>query len=141
MSVSYSYRERKLSKVLNLLKGEKEKEYFLSLYNSLPAVSKTYMKDALAFQVYERFQNEELDSLGYGILSDFSPQTDIIESFYYECRDKTDFVKSFHSAITRLIWRERLENHKAFYLYDCKSPMLFQERHGLHAKSVKEGAS
>ena len=130
MSVSYSYRERKLSKVLNLLKGEKEKKFFLSLYNSLPAVSKKYMKDALAFQVYERFQNEELDSLGYGILSDFSPQTDIIESFYYECRDKTDFVKSFHSAITRLIWRERLEEHKAFYLYDCASPI-----------SIKEGAS
>ena len=81
MSVSYSYRERKLSKVLNLLKGEKEKEYFLSLYNSLPAVSKKYMKDALAFQVYERFQNEELDSLGYGILSDFSPQTDLGKIF------------------------------------------------------------
>ena len=108
MSVSYSYRERKLSKVLNLLKGEKEKKFFLSLYNSLPAVSKKYMKDALAFQVYERYQNEELDSLGHGILSEFSPQEDVIENFYLECKEKTPFIKAFHSPISRLIWRERL---------------------------------
>ena len=43
--MSVSYRERKLSKVLNLLKGEREKKFFLSLYHSLPAVSKKYMKD------------------------------------------------------------------------------------------------
>ena len=117
MSVSYSYRERKLSKVLNLLKGEKEKKFFRSLYNSLPAVSKKYMKDALAFQVYERYQNEELDSLGHGILSEFSPQEDVIENFYLECKEKTPFIKAFHSPISRLIWRERLKSPKWFYLY------------------------
>ena len=117
MSVSYSYRERKLSKVLNLLKGEKEKKFFLSLYHSLPAVSKKYMKDALAFQVYERYQNEELDSLGHGILSEFSPQEDVIENFYLECKEKTPFIKAFHSPISRLIWRERLKSPKCFYLY------------------------
>ena len=117
MSVSYSYRERKLSKVLNLLKGEKEKKFFLSLYNSLPAVSKKYMKDALAFQVYERYQDEELDSLGHGILSEFSPQEDVIENFYLECKEKTPFIKAFHSPISRLIWRERLKSPKCFYLY------------------------
>ena len=117
MSVSYSYRERKLSKVFNLLKGEKEKKFFLSLYNSLPAVSIKYMKDALAFQVYERYQNEELDSLGHGILSEFSPQEDVIENFYLECKEKTPFIKAFHSPISRLIWRERLKSPKCFYLY------------------------
>ena len=115
--MSVSYRERKLSKVLNLLKGEKEKKFFLSLYHSLPAVSKKYMKDALAFQVYERYQNEELDSLGHGILSEFSPQEDVIENFYLECKEKTPFIKAFHSPISRLIWRERLKSPKCFYLY------------------------
>ena len=124
MSVSYSYRERKLSKVLNLLKGEKEKKFFLSLYHSLPAVSKKYMKDALAFQVYERYQNEELDSLGYGILSEFSPQEDVIENFYLECKEKTPFIKAFHSPISRLIWRERLKSPKCFYLYGHKISTL-----------------
>ena len=115
--MSVSYRERKLSKVLNLLKGEREKKFFLSLYHSLPAVSKKYMKDALAFQVYERYQNEELDSLGHGILSEFSPQEDVIENFYLECKEKTPFIKAFHSPISRLIWRERLKSPKCFYLY------------------------
>jgi hypothetical protein len=115
--MSVSYRERRLSKVLNLLKGEREKKFFLSLYHSLPAVSKKYMKDALAFQVYERYQNEELDSLGYGILSEFSPQEDVIENFYLECKDKTPFIKAFHSPVSRLIWRERLKRSKEFYLY------------------------
>ena len=42
--MSVSYRERKLSKVLNLLKGEREKKFFLSLYHSLPAaVSYTHL--------------------------------------------------------------------------------------------------
>ena len=83
MSVSYSHREESYQKVLNLFERRKrKKKFFLSLYHSLPAVSKKYMKDALAFQVYERFQNEELDSLGYGILSEFSPQEDVIENFY-----------------------------------------------------------
>lgn len=115
--MSVSYRERRLSKVLNLLKGEREKKFFLSLYHSLPTVSKKYMKDALAFQVYERYQNEELDSLGHGILSEFSPQEDVIENFYLECKDKTPFIKAFHSPISRLIWRERLKRSKEFYLY------------------------
>ena len=115
--MSVSYRERRLSKVLNLLKGEREKKFFLSLYHSLPAVSKKYMKDALAFQVYERYQNEELDSLGHGILSEFSPQEDVIENFYLECKEKTPFIKAFHSPISRLIWRERLKSPKCFYLY------------------------
>ena len=115
--MSVSYRERKLSKVLNLLKGKREKKFFLSLYHSLPAVSKKYMKDALAFQVYERYQNEELDSLGHGILSEFSPQEDVIENFYLECKEKTPFIKAFHSPISRLIWRERLKSPKCFYLY------------------------
>lgn len=116
--MSVSYRERRLSKVLNLLKGEREKKFFLSLYHSLPAVSKKYMKDALAFQVYERYQNEELDSLGHGILSEFSPQEDVIENFYLECKDKTPFIKAFHSPVSRLIWRERLKRSKEFYLYE-----------------------
>ena len=55
--------------------------------------------------------------MGHGILSEFSPQEDVIENFYLECKEKTPFIKAFHSPISRLIWRERLKSPKCFYLY------------------------
>ena len=111
--------DKKLSQVLKLLRGEKERKFFLKLYNKLPyTMQKRYMSDALIFKVFLRYHNEHLDSLGHGNLSDFSPQEDIIKYFYFECKDETRFVFSFKDYLTRLIWIQRLATWIEFYLYD-----------------------
>ena len=75
------------------------------------------------------------DSLGHGILSDFSPQEDIIKYFYFECKDETRFVFSFKNYLTRLIWIQRLAHHKAFYLYEYANSSPDKLRY------LREGAS
>ena len=102
--MSEKYLEERVQRFLDseVLKGDKEKSFYLRLYGRLrPFKEKKIFSDILAFQFFERDCKEDYDSLGFGGLSDVVEQSQIIQEFYDMCKQDETWQDYFERDYNR----------------------------------------
>ena len=102
--MSEQYLEERVQRFLDseVLKGDKEKSFYLRLYGRLrPFKQKKIFSDILAFEFFERDSREDYDSLGFGGISDVVEQSQIIEEFYSMCKEDETWADYFEQDFNR----------------------------------------